>query len=110
MSLLISSLEKTIDSERTPVFFKEMLAIVAGSVNDWPGPIISLEDFERELHSRLGEEIDRYRMEEYSSKIDLSKNAWEAESLCQLVEIFRYYEEGKLLREILKDIRERLEE
>ncbi len=49
-------------------------------------------------------------MVDYISKIDYSKKAWQAESLSQLIEVYNYYEENKLLKEIFNEIEENVEE
>ena len=58
----------------------------------------------------VGKEIDKQKLEEYISKIDYSKNAWKAESLSQLIEVYNFYEDRKPLNEILSEIKERIDE
>lgn len=57
----------------------------------------------------IGEEINKNKLEDYLSKIDYSKNAWESESLSQLIDLYNYYENGKSLKQILKEIKETIE-
>ncbi len=104
MSISISYLEKIQESEKLPANVKNIINILLAAINDWPNPIISLVDYENEVYKLIKGEISRKTMEEYISNMDYSKNAWEAESLSQLIEIFNAYEEGKQLKDILKEI------
>lgn len=110
MSLSIVHLENIQESETTTTVVKEILNILLAAINDWPNPIVRLVDFENEIYKLVGEEIDRKRLEDYISKIDISKNAWEAESLSQLIEVYNYYIEMKPLKEIFNEIKEKIEE
>ena len=110
MNLSISHLEKIQGSEKLTEVIKEIVNILLAAINDWPNQIASIVDYEKEIYKLVGEEIDRKKLEEYISKIDCLRNAWEAESLSQLVEIYNYYEEWKPLKEILKEIKEKIEE
>ncbi|MCP1995521.1 hypothetical protein [Flavobacterium sp. HSC-61S13] len=109
MSLLVNYLEKVQESEKLTGTIKEVISILLVAINDWPTPIISLGDYEKDVYKLIGEEVSRKTMKESISNIDNSKNAWEGESLSQLIEIFNYYEEEKQLKEILKDIQGKIE-
>jgi len=109
MSLSINHLEKIQESEKLTTAIREIINILLAAINDWPNEIISLADYEKEIYKLVGEEIDRQKLEEYILKIDYSQNSWEAESLSQLIEVYNYYEEGKPLKEIFKEIKEKIE-
>lgn len=104
MSLSVGDLEKIQESEKLSTVIKEIISIFLSAINDWPNQIVSLVDYEKEIYKLIGEEVEREKLEEYISKIDYSKNAWEAESLSQLIEVYRYYEDNKPLKEILNEI------
>jgi len=109
MSLSVSYLEKIQELEKTTPI-KEIINILLAAINDWPNQVVSLVDYEKEIYKLVGEGIDRKKLEDYISKIDYSKNAWEAESLSQLIEVYNYYEEKKPLEEIFNEIKEKIEE
>lgn len=109
MSLSVNYLEKIQESEKITRTIKEIISILLVAINDWPTPIISLGDYEKDVYKLIGEEVSRKTMKEYISNIDYSKNAWEGESLSQLIEIFNYYEEEKQLKEIFKEIQGKIE-
>lgn len=111
MSLSISHLEKFQESKKLANPITELVDILLAAINDWPNPIINLDDYEKEIYKLMGnEEINRSKLENYLSQIDYSKFAWEAESLSQLLDIFNYYEKDKSLKEIMNDIRIIIEE
>ena len=109
MSLSVSCLEKVQESEKLTGVIKEIINILLTAINDWPVLVVNLVDYEKEVYKLMGEEISRETMEEYISNVDCSKNAWEGESLSQLIEVFNYYEEGKQLKEIFKEIQIKIE-
>lgn len=110
MKLSISYLEEIQESEKLTTVVKAILNILLSAINDWPNPILNLDDYQKEIYKLVGEEIDRKKLEDYISKIDYSKNAWEAESLSQLIEVYNYYEKSKPLKEILEELKEKIEE
>ncbi len=109
MSLSVSHLEKIQESEKLTGVIKEVINILLAAINDWPATMVSLVDYEKEVYKLIGEEVSRKTMEEYISNIDYSKNAWEGESLGQLIEVFNYYDEGKQLKEIFNEIQMKIE-
>ncbi len=87
-----------------------LIEVLLNSINDWPNSIETLEDFEFEVRNVIGGEVVRKRLEIFLSEIDLSKNAWQAESLSQLLDIFNFYDNEVSLREILIDLKQKLED
>lgn len=110
MSLSVNYLEKIQESDKLPSGIKTTLNIFLAAINDWPNPVMDLVDYEKEIYKLLGEDVNRKKMEEYISRIDYSKDAWEGESLSQLIEIYNCYEGGKPLKEIFKEIKDKIEE
>lgn len=109
MSLLINRLEKIQGSKELTPFVRKTIDILLNSINDWPQPIIDIDKYDEEICALIGGDVNKIGLENYIKKIDYSKHAWEAESLCQLLSIFDYYEEGKLLKEIIRDIQAKIE-
>jgi hypothetical protein len=106
MNLTVSYLEKIQESEKLTSDVKDILIILLAAINDWPYPILNLEEYEKEIYMFVGGDIDRKKLEIFVSELDYSKYAWEAESLSQIVEVYNYYEEKKHLKDILKEIKE----
>jgi len=110
MKLSISYLEEIQESGKLTTVVNAILNILLSAINDWPNPILNLDDYQKEIYKLAGEKIDRKKLEDCILKIDYSKNAWEAESLSQLIEVYNYYEESKPLKEILEELKEKIEE
>ncbi|MCP5468842.1 MAG: hypothetical protein H7A32_06195 [Deltaproteobacteria bacterium] len=110
MNLSISYLERIQKSEKLRPVTKKLIGILLEAINDWPSPIKSLADYEKEVYELIREDVNRKTLERYISKIDYSKNAWEAESLSQLLEVFNYFEEEKTLKEIFKKIQKQTQQ
>jgi hypothetical protein len=87
-----------------------LIQVLLNSINDWPNSIERLEDFELEVRTIIGGEVIHKRLEIFLSKIDLSRDAWQAESLSQLLDIFNFYDNEISLREILIDLKQKLED
>jgi len=109
MSISVSYLEKIQESGKLTGVIKEVINILLAAINDWPATMDSLVDYEKEVHKLIGEEVNRKTMKEYISNIDYFKNAWEGESLSQLIEVFNYYDEEKQLKEIFNEIQMKIE-
>ncbi|MFD2907171.1 hypothetical protein ACFSX9_00340 [Flavobacterium ardleyense] len=71
---------------------------------------IQLEDYELEVRNVIGDEVTRKSLELFLSNVDLSDNAWQAESLSQLLDIFNFYDKEISLNEILVDLKQKLED
>jgi hypothetical protein len=110
MSLLISHLEELQESGELKTSLQEVISIFLLAINDWSSVIINLDDYGKEVYKLIGGEVSRDKLEEYLSQIDYSKYAWQSESLCQLLDVFNYYEEGKLLKEIIEDVQAKIKE
>lgn len=109
MSLSVSHLEKIQESKEIPTVLREIVSIFLAAINDWPNQIDSLVDYEKELYKLMGEKVDRNKLEEYVSKIDYSKFAWEAESLSQLIQVYTYYQDYIPLKNILNEVKEKIQ-
>lgn len=108
MNVSVSYLENKRYADGLTIALREIINILLATLNDWPKPINNLAEFEVELARLMGDEINKNKIEEFLSKVDYSKNAWEAESLSQLIEVYQYYEENKSLRTILNELEKKL--
>lgn len=108
MSVSVDSLEKIVESDCLPIDSREIVSILLAAINDWPSAVASLTGYEAEVHSSLRREINGMAIEEYISKVDYSKSAWEAESLSTLLKVYNYYDRSRSLAEVLSDIEEKV--
>lgn len=105
MKITVDYLEEIQESNKLSIVTKEVINILLLAINDWPRSIIDIDEYEIGILELLGGEVDKDGLEEYMSKIDFSKNAWEAESLSQLIEVYNFYSKEKKIRYILEDMR-----
>jgi hypothetical protein len=110
INLEISRLIEIQELNKAKSFITNLIEILLSSINDWPNSVLFLDDFEFEVRNIIGGEVTNKRLEIFIPKIDLSKNAWQAESLSQLIEIFNFYDDEISLKEIIGDLKQKLED
>ncbi|HEX2629197.1 MAG TPA: hypothetical protein VHM26_09300 [Chitinophagaceae bacterium] len=108
MSLLIEDLIKAHELDGLSIVEKEQVSILLDSINDWPTNVPTLEDYENEIDKMAGDGSNKKILEHCLAQIDYSRDAWKAESLSQLLGIFNYFDEGQSLKEILKEIQQKV--
>ncbi|WP_304344204.1 hypothetical protein [Chryseobacterium koreense] len=99
--MLIKDLELLIEDEGSESKLNKIINIFLCSVNDWPLPIHRLEDFELEIRDTINNEVYKNTIENYLKDVDYSLNAWKAESLSQLINIYNYYDHYESLKNII---------
>lgn len=105
MKLTITQLEKTTLHD---VKLKGIIDIFLAAINDWPNPISNLEDYEYEIEKFIKAETQKSNIKRTLDIIDLTQNAWEAESLAQIVAVFDFYDKELSLEDIINDLKEKL--
>ncbi|HEY4323318.1 MAG TPA: hypothetical protein VGN20_05010 [Mucilaginibacter sp.] len=103
-NLSIIELEEVGASNNIDTRVKEVINILLTAVNDWPTAILNLTDFEIEVNNFIGGEVTKDKIDLARSKIDYSKNAWQAESLSQLIEVYKFYDRTISFKGIIKDL------
>ena len=106
----ISNLEKIKESESINPIIKDLIRGLLVAINDWPNPIVQLEDYELQVCKFIGGEITKNNLQDCLSQINLSKNAWHAESLSQLADVFNLYEYEISLKEVITNLGEKLKD
>ena len=86
----------------------EIVTVFLESINDWPVEVLTLEDYEIEVKKFIKSETNYNNIEFALKKIDFSSESWESESLYQIKEIFKFYEKGITLNEIIQDLKLKL--
>ncbi|WP_339869293.1 hypothetical protein [uncultured Algoriphagus sp.] len=109
MNLTINDIEDWQESEKLSDDIKKIINILLAAINDWPKPIATLAEYEIEISKLIGSEADKINIKEYISKADYSLNAWETESLFQILEVFTHYENEKTLKQIIEEIENKIE-
>ncbi len=104
----IYELEKIQESESLNSFAKKAIDILLSSINDWPDTVFDLDSFETGVSDFIGGEVTKRKIK--STKVDISKDAWKAESLSQLLELFKLYDESLSLKKIIIKLKKYLSE
>ncbi|WP_410221850.1 hypothetical protein [Pedobacter sp.] len=102
--LTLTELEKAQENEGISLFIREIIAILLSAINDWPSKTTNLADFDMEISHFLKNEVTKSNIEKKLLHINYTKNAWEAESLSNLQEIFSSHFENKSFKEIILEL------
>lgn len=70
--------------------------LLSAAISDYPTGISTSRELLAELYKKLESPITYEILKKYSATIDVSKNAWEAESISSLLQLFQGHEENSL--------------
>ena len=87
---------------------RKVIDIFLSAINDWPNSILTFEDYESEVEKFINGVTTKNNLQNILNKIDFSINAWQAESLSQVIEVFQYYNENMSLKSIIEDLKMKL--
>jgi len=105
MKLFISDIESKIKNQIPSNPTKQTLDIILAAINDWPNPVLSLDDFEMEVAQFIKGKTTKGNLEKRLKNIDYNKDSWKAESLTQLIDIYSTYNGDMSLKEIIEDLK-----
>jgi len=103
-NLTIYELEKLQDSPGINSFNKKIIDILLAAINDWPDPIYSLNDYELVVRNFVGGVATPMRINAALSRIDYLKESWNAESLSQIEDLLKLYDNRVSLNEIIIEL------
>ena len=104
MSLSVLEVEEMFENNKFSTEIKSGIEILLSAINDWSVPVDNLYDYNLVVQNFIENVITKRNIEIALSKIDLSRFAWEAESLSSLIEVFDYFREGITLSEIINEL------
>lgn len=102
MSLSIDFIENISTSdldEKT----KRVIDIFVRSVNDWPSEVLNLDEFIIQLEEFINGVATKLSLEIALTKPNIKNNAWKAEAITQVLEVYQYYDEHLSLKEIVSE-------
>lgn len=108
MKILISEIEEKINEEFISNEIREIVDNFLSAINDWPNPVLSFEEYESEVYQFIDGETNKNNIEQSLKKNDFTINAWQSESLTQILEVFKFYREGFTLKQIIADLNSKL--
>lgn len=86
----------------------KIVEIFLNAVNDWSTEIYSLESYEVRIRLLVGSPVNIFTLKKFKKNVDHQRNAWEAESVCQLLGIYEFYNEDFSLSAILQHLHDKL--
>jgi hypothetical protein len=109
MKLDISNLEQILENKSLPKEDKETISVFLASMNDWPTNVGSIEEYIDELNYFIDKNLIKKNIVDFTRDINLSKFSWQAESLSQIIDVFKNQEEIITLDEIFKELKSKIE-
>src|SRR5882724_3772491 len=113
-TLSLNELERIRESsEELSSSTKDVIKIFIAAINDWPSTIFDpetycLKDYELEVRNFIGAKTTKANIDKSMSEINFLRNSWEAESLVQIQELFKYYGTDISLIEIIDKLQKEL--
>jgi len=101
----LKSIEDEINIDAT---IKKIVSTFLVAINDWPTDISTIENYELAVHSFIKGVTTEANIKKAEKTISVANNAWQFESLSQILEVFNYYKQGTSLKQIVDDVRAKL--
>jgi predicted DNA-binding protein YlxM (UPF0122 family) len=108
MKLYVTQMEKLKELGILNNDIKKVVDIFLSALNDWPDTVLTFDDFESAVHDMIKDTTVKKNIEEFLKRVDLSKRAWEAESLSQIMEVYQFYNNDLTLKEIVDDLKTKM--
>jgi hypothetical protein len=101
MKLKILQIEQIAELKSTSCEMKNVINIFISAMNDWPKVLTTLDDYENQVREFISANTSKENIITALTSIDFNKNAWESESLSQIIEVFDFFDEGLSLKDII---------
>jgi hypothetical protein len=105
IKLSVSKIEEMISDESAPKRLIPILAAFVTAINDWPTEVKTLEQYEKQVREFICASTTKGNIEIFLKIIDFSKYSWEAESLFQVLEVFKSYHKKITLNGIMQSLK-----
>lgn len=109
MSLHISDIENKVNDVTVDNDTREIVSILIAAINDWPESCLTLEEYESHLNKFINGEVTRDQLNSSLKKINLNADAWKAESITQTLEVFKFFKEGLSLKDIIAQVKSKID-
>jgi hypothetical protein len=80
------------------------LGILARSINDWPLPVGTVNEYVRSVEDIVCAAATKANLERYLGEHRPGTDAWKAESIAGLLEIYKHCDVGASLSDIVSEI------
>lgn len=93
-----------LEKKETNSILKKKLKIFLDAINDFPIEVNSFEEYFFELQNALSSLPNKKSLKQKLVTIDFSKDAWIAESISTILEIYNFYTCDLSLDQIIKEL------
>jgi hypothetical protein len=104
MNIITNDIQRLIQLKEHSENVRKIADILLAAINDWPIPTLTLVEYELEVQKFIGGATTKHNIETTLKKIDFSKYSWQAESLSQALEIFKFYKDRETLCGVIKNL------
>ena len=108
MEINIKEIEKSAKNIKLEHETRKIIEIFLAAINDWPNPVLTIEAYEKDLKNFIQGQTTQNNLFKSLKQIDFNKNSWEAESISQIIEVFKFYPKDFSLQEIVMNLREEI--
>lgn len=99
----IIEIEAMVEEDKFSAEMKPVVEILLSAVNDWSDdPVDNFYDYDLAVQNFIMKATTKRNIELALSKVDISKDAWKAESLSSLLEVYDSFKEDISLIEIIE--------
>lgn len=109
MALYITDIETVVEKQNVGENLLKILNIFLNSITDWPKDVFTLEEYVEQLEEFVKGEVTKHRLANILKEINIMNNAWYVESITQISEAFNYYPKDITLKQIINDLRIKLD-
>ncbi len=103
--LEVSKIKNIIENNIIDENILKTINIILISINDWPDKILTLDEFVNKIEKFMDGSSTKSVILNVLNKIDYKINAWESESLFELLEVFDYQDDKRTIKEIVDNIK-----
>jgi hypothetical protein len=105
MALMIRKAEEILERRELNDRLLKIIGHLVAAANDWPSPVLSIEQLENEISIHIKRTITKRGITDFLHHADPLSNAWQLESLAEILEVFDYFDDGSTLDDIIKALK-----
>lgn len=106
MSIIISEIEERVSDNILDSRTKEIIEIFLIAINDWPNDVETFEAYVSQVEDFLKSTATKATLQ-VGLRFN-GNNAWEGESITELIKVYKFYQETMSLSDIVEDISDRV--
>ena len=104
MPISISEIDQLLNLKTTSELQRKPIEILLSANNDWPNSVTTFEEYEQEVRVFVGGPTTIENIKQGLKRISLDTDAWRAESLAELIEVYKLYDGDLRLQDIVQKL------